>query len=83
MLDNHNVRICRLDRFRVVVILCPTKVIKIVELCKGKRRKVTGNIVTLPFTHTPHSVLFFNNNIYIIYIYYYYTIGVGIPPSKR
>ena len=34
MLDNHNVRICRVDMFRVVIVLCPTKVIKIVELCK-------------------------------------------------
>ena len=65
MLDNHNVRICRVDRFRVVVILCPIKVIKIVELCKGKRRKVTGNIVTLPFTHTPPTQYF---SLIIIYI---------------
>ena len=65
MLDNHNVRIYKVDRFRVVVILCPTKVIKIVELCKGKRRKVTGNIVTLPFTHTPSTQYF---SLIIIYI---------------
>ena len=39
MLDNHNVRICRVDRFRVVVILCPTKVIKIVGLYKENERK--------------------------------------------
>ena len=45
MLDNHYVRICRVDRFRVVVILCPTKVIKIVELCKKKKIKVKGQIV--------------------------------------
>ena len=64
---------------------CIAKVIKIVELCKGKGRKVTGNIVTLPFTHTPPSVLFFNNIYIYLYIYiYYYTIGVGVPPpSKR
>ena len=40
MLDNHNVRICRVDRFRVVDILCPTKVIKIVELCKESEGEV-------------------------------------------
>ena len=39
MPDNYNVRICKVDRFRVVVAFCPTKVIKIVELCKGKRSK--------------------------------------------
>ena len=36
MLDNHYVRFCRVDRFRVVVVLCPTKVIKIVGLYKER-----------------------------------------------
>ena len=38
--------------FRVVIVLCPTKVIKIVELCKKIERKVAGRIVAQPFTHT-------------------------------
>ena len=68
MLDNHNVRICRVYRFRVVVILCPTKVIKIVELCKEMKESVRKFrvIVSDPKnTHLPAGILV-NNNIYYI-----------------
>ena len=68
MLDNHNVRICRVDRFRVVDILCPTKVIKIVELCKEMKESVRKFrvIVSDPKnTHLPAGILV-NNNIYYI-----------------
>ena len=68
MLDNHNVRICRVDRFRVVVVLCPTKVIKIVGLCKEMKESVRKFrvIVSDPKnTHLPAGILV-NNNIYYI-----------------
>ena len=68
MLDNHNVRICRVDRFRVVVPFCPTKVIRIVELCKKMKESVRKFrvIVSDPKnTHLPAGILV-NNNIYYI-----------------
>ena len=46
MLDNHYFRLYRVVMFRVVVVLCATKVVKIVESCKETREKVTGHIVT-------------------------------------
>ena len=67
MLDNHNVRISRVDMFRVVVTFCPTKVIRIVELCKKKEEKVKGLVVYKLTTHTPSLSVFFL--IIIIYIY--------------
>lgn len=53
MLDIHNVRIYWVDMFRVAIVLCPTKVIKIVELCKKKEGKVKGLVVYKLPTHTP------------------------------
>ena len=53
------------DRFRVVVILCSTKVIKIVEMCKKKEEKVKGLVVYKLSTHTPSPSVFFLIIIYI------------------
>lgn len=54
--------------FRVVIVLCPTKVIKIVELCKKKEGKVKGLVVYKLPTHTPPPSVSFLIIIYIIYI---------------